>query len=80
MHRNNPSHPLLNGDGPAAGDDSQLLGGLFYTPAGVSRFVKELVDGSASRGYEPTCGAGCLFADTERSVNIAASGFGIFTH
>lgn len=70
----------MNDDAPAGSVGKQLPRSLFYTPASVSRFVEALMDLSASRGYEPTCGAGSLFNATERTVNIAASGFGIFTH
>lgn len=79
MNTNNLPHPSLHVDTPAAGGDSQPSGSLFYTPAGLSRFVETLGEGSVSRGYNPTCGTGSLFTATERTVNLAASASGIFT-
>lgn len=73
MNTNNPPHPSLNDDAPAAGDDSQLSRSLFFTPASLSRFVETLVDGSASRGYDPTCGTGSLFADTRNFLDSVRS-------
>jgi hypothetical protein len=62
MNTDNPPHPSLNDDPPATGGDSRRPGSLFYTPASLSRFVEALVDGSATRGYDPTCGAGSLLS------------------
>lgn len=79
MNTNNLPHSSLHVDAPSAGNNSQLSGSLFYTPAGLSRFVETLVQGSAGRGYNPTGGTGSLFTATERTVNTAASASGIFT-
>lgn len=72
MNTNNPPHPFLSGDAPAASGDRQLSGSLFYTPAGLSRFVESLVDDSATRGYDPTCGSVSLFLSGCRPFDVMA--------
>ncbi|HSV66035.1 MAG TPA: class I SAM-dependent DNA methyltransferase [Mycobacteriales bacterium] len=44
-------------------------GGEFYTPAGVVRVLVEVLEPSAGRVYDPCCGSGGMFVQTEKFLD-----------
>lgn len=44
-------------------------GGEFYTPAGVVRVLVEVLEPTSGRVYDPACGSGGMFVQTEKFLN-----------
>jgi type I restriction enzyme M protein len=44
-------------------------GGEFYTPAGVVRVLVEVLEPSSGRVYDPCCGSGGMFVQTEKFLD-----------